>query len=71
MSLRSIPQGHAEFDRTDSSEEEDETKDADEEPRPVQLAHHAEADQHDGEPTQVTDLVSLTLHGLMIVVADP
>jgi hypothetical protein len=71
MPLQSIPQRHAKFDRSNRSEEQDKSDDADEEPWPVQLPHQAKADDHDGEPTQVTDLVSLTLHGLMIVVAGP
>ena len=70
MSLRSVPQRQAELDRTDGSEEKDETDDTDEESRAVKVPHHAKADDHDGESTQVTDLVSPTLHGHMIVGSD-
>jgi hypothetical protein len=69
MPLESVPQGDAEFDRSNRSEEEDESKNADEEPWPVQLPNKSKADEHDGQPTQVTDLVCLTLHDLMFVVA--
>ena len=70
MPLRSVPQGHAELDRTDGSKEKDETDDTDEESRAEKVPHHAKADDHDRKPTQVTDLVSPMLHDHMIVGAD-